>query len=411
MLQKLHSRVGSAVYFLMLLLMTMLTATTAWAQIPNVTYTVTGGTELIGNESCHRLLDGDIHTKWCEYCASTISVEFKSNLPFVPTGYILTTGDNNALHNYRNPQKWRLWGRLNESSEWDELAYVEKDQSMEDKNLTPYEFELNNPSHKLYEYFKLEVYDTRSYYPGFCQLSEFQFKGYVDLKMMNEAVVTGIQPIYDYNNGESIQVDYTVKDALGNTIDPSNYNAHFELYEDVAKEDAYTLVLVGKNDYYGTKRVPFRVMKQLKGTGTEANPYLISTTDDWNLFAQRVREGDTYQGKYVKLDGEVEVKTMAGSSEECSFQGTFDGYGNTMTLNLTATEDACAPFRYLKDAKIMNLNIAGIVKSAYSYAASLAAYGYGTCVINNCGSTAEISSTRSDSQKDYHGGFIAVYYP
>lgn len=387
---------------------------TVRAQIPDlITYTVTGGSSLIGDESCRKLLDGDIHTKWCEYCGykSTLWVEFKSSLPFVPTGYILTTGNDNALNNYRNPQKWRLKGRLNENSEWEELAWVEKDQSMEDKNLTPYEFELKNPYHKTYQYFKFEVYDVRSYYEDYLQLSEFQFKGYVDLKMMNEAMVTGVQPVYDYNNGEHIQVDYTVQDALGNTIDPSNYNAHFELYDDVAKEGEYRLVLAGKNDYFCMKNVPFRVIKQLSGSGTEASPYLISTSDDWNLFAERVREGDTYQGKYVKLNGNVDVTTMAGSSEVCSFQGTFDGGGNTINVNLMATEDACAPFRYLKDAKIMNLNFAGKVESSYSYAASLAAYGYGTCAITNCGSTAEISSTRTSIHKDYHGGFIAVYYP
>ena len=152
--------------------------------------------------------------------------------------------------------------------------------------------------------------------------------------------------------------------------------------------------------------------KQLNGLGTEGNPYVISSTDDWNLFAERVRLGDTYNGKFVKLNVDIDnVTTMAGSSEVCSFQGTFDGDGNTINVNLKATEDACAPFRYLKEAKVKNLNIEGLVESAYSYAASLVAYGYGTCSFTNCTSSVEIRSTCSNSHKDYHGGLIAVYYP
>lgn len=59
----------------------LLLAMTAWAQIPNVTYTVTAGSKMDGIESCEKLLDGDIHTKWCEACYfnSSIWVEFKSD--------------------------------------------------------------------------------------------------------------------------------------------------------------------------------------------------------------------------------------------------------------------------------------------------------------------------------------------
>ena len=207
-------------FFLSLLM--MCTVLSVCAQIFPTTYTVTGGSKRTGDESCAKLFDGDVHTKWCEYCSSTIYVEFESKWSFIPTGYILTTGDDNAVNNYRNPQRWRLYGRLSEYDEWTELAYVSKDESMEDKNLTPYEFSLNNPYHRPYWQFKLEIYDVRSFYPDYCQLSEFQFKGYM-LNDISSAIVEGIQPIYDYTGG-NIQLDYTVKDALGNTIDPFYYS-------------------------------------------------------------------------------------------------------------------------------------------------------------------------------------------
>ncbi len=395
----------------MLMVVALLAGLSAQAQIYETTYTVINGSSLSGGESCRKLLDGDIHTKWCEFCGtSPIYVEFCSRLPFVPTAYILTTGNDNTLNNYRNPKRWRLYGRLNENEDWTELAYMSKEESMDDKNFAPYEFSLNNPNHMVYQYFKFEVYDVRSYYADYCQLSEFQFKGYNYLDDMMDAVVD-IQPIYDYNNGETIPVDFTVKDGLGNTIDPSHYNVTYIPYGEVKVEGEYELRLTGKDGFTGAKYVTFRVMKQLTGAGTEDSPYLINSDADWELFAERVRLGDTYKGKYVKLASDIHVSTMAGSSELYSFQGTFDGDLHTMELNLTAAEDACAPFRYLKDAQVKDLNITGTVSSAYCYAASLAAYGYGTCVITNCGSMATITSTRSGRNKSFHGGFIAVYYP
>ena len=395
-------------FFLSLLM--MCTVLSVCAQIFQTTYTVTGGSKRTGDESCAKLFDGDVHTKWCEYCSSTIYVEFESKWSFIPTGYILTTGSDNAVNNYRNPQRWRLYGRLSEYDEWTELAYVSKDESMEDKNLTPYEFSLNNPYQRYYQYFKFEIYDVRSYYPDYCQLSEFQFKGYI-LNDISSAIVEGIQPIYDYTGG-NIQLDYTVKDALGNIIDPSYYSTSLIPAANVCAETPYRLTISAKElPYAGYKDVYFRVMRQLPGAGTQSSPYLIGSDADWDLFAGRVREGDTYAGKYVKLTSDIHVTTMAGSSEVKSFRGTFDGDNHTIELDLTATEDACAPFRYLKDAQILNLNITGNVTSGYRYAASLAAYGYGTCVITDCGSTATITSTRGSLSKDFHGGFIGVYYP
>ena len=395
-------------FFLSLLM--MCTVLSVCAQIFQTTYTVTGGSKRTGDESCAKLFDGDVHTKWCEYCASTIYVEFESKWSFIPTGYILTTGDDNAVNNYRNPQRWRLYGRLSEYDEWTELAYVSKDESMEDKNLTPYEFSLNNPNQRYYQYFKFEIYDVRSYYPDYCQLSEFQFKGYM-LNDISSAIVEGIQPIYDYTGG-NIQLDYTVKDVLGNTIDPFYYSTSLIPSANVCAETPYRLTVSAEElPYAGYKDVYFRVMRQLTGAGTQSSPYLIGSDADWDLFAGRVREGDTYAGKYVKLTSDIHVTTMAGSSEVKSFRGTFDGDNHTIELDLTATEDACAPFRYLKDAQILNLNITGNVTSGYRYAASLAAYGYGTCVITDCGSTATITSTRGSLSKDFHGGFIGVYYP
>ena len=79
------------------------------------------------------------------------------------------------------------------------------------------------------------------------------------------------------------------------------------------------------------------------GTGTEADPYQISSTADWNTLAANVNNGSqTYSGKYFILMADITVTetissgtpaTMVGTSDSNSFRGTFDGNGHTITLN------------------------------------------------------------------------------
>lgn len=209
--------------------------------------------------------------------------------------------------------------------------------------------------------------------------------------------------------GSVINVVYTVKDAHENVLTlGTDYTATFSPAV-VQNEGDYTLTLTGINSYNGTKTVDFKVLKQLNGEGTASSPYLISTSADWDIFANNVNEGNPYSGKFVKLNAnDVTVTTMVGTSEQNSFQGTFLGNNNTLTLNLTATGNGCAPFCTLKDATIKDLNIAGTVTTGYKYGASLAVHTYGTTTIENCISTAAITSTFTSSADGTHGGFVAL---
>ena len=62
-----------------------------------------------------------------------------------------------------------------------------------------------------------------------------------------------------------------------------------------------------------------------QGTGIEDNPFIISSTDDWNGFANFVNGDYTFSGQFVKLSSNISVSNMAGSNDAKSFQGTFDG--------------------------------------------------------------------------------------
>ncbi len=141
------------------------------------------------------------------------------------------------------------------------------------------------------------------------------------------------------------------------------------------------------------------------GSGTSsADPYLIASSDDWGTFAT---SDDEYSGKFFKLTADITVTTMRTKT----FSGTFDGGGNTLTFNYTATGNNAAPFAYITGATIKNLRVAGTINSGYKFAAGIVAISNGG-TITNCQSSVTINST-NDTGKDRdgtHGGLVADSY-
>ena len=220
--------------------------------------------------------------------------------------------------------------------------------------------------------------------------------------------VSGIESYYIYN-GSVIPVLPTVTCA-GNTL---TLNTDYTIASTPAPIQAtgnYTLTVTGINDYTGTDSKNFEVIQTFaNGDGSEANPYLIENADDWNLFAQYMTEGrSTFLSKFYKLTSDITVTTMAGNSPSNCFKGVFDGDSHTMTLNLTATTENCAPFKYLSSATIKNLNIAGTVTTSSKLGASIAAHTYNTTNIQNCTSSVIITSTFESLADGTHAGFVAV---
>jgi hypothetical protein len=156
---------------------------------------------------------------------------------------------------------------------------------------------------------------------------------------------------------------------------------------------------------------------QWNGTGTEADPYEIASTADWNTLADNVNNhNQTYSGEFFKLMADITVTetvtsgtptTMVGSSDSKSFQGTFDGNGHTITLdyNDTRSADFCAPFRYINGATIKYLHMAGtIYKTKGKNAGGLVGKAVGNNTIDNCRSSVDIHFNKDGDVSS--GGFI-----
>ena len=73
------------------------------------------------------------------------------------------------------------------------------------------------------------------------------------------------------------------------------------------------------------------------------NPVIITTNADWANFAAAVNGGTTFEGKTVKLAGDITVTTAAGCGGDKSFRGNFDGQNHTVTISqsFTADPDGC----------------------------------------------------------------------
>ena len=156
--------------------------------------------------------------------------------------------------------------------------------------------------------------------------------------------------------------------------------------------------------------------QSLWGAGTEADPYVISSVDDWNTFANS-NNADTYWGSnvYVRLGANIptdadiaaskSVTTMVGTSTSNCFQGTFDGFGHTLTVNLTHTgggDAFAAPFKFLNGATIKRLHTAGTITTNGKMCAGIVGDIKGSVTIQNCQSSVTINT--SVDGDGTHGG-------
>ena len=168
--------------------------------------------------------------------------------------------------------------------------------------------------------------------------------------------------------------------------------------QDYGMVKAYENGLLYDGKYYTAISIP--------GSGTEANPCLIGTADQWNDFTGYIANGYTFSGEFVKLAGNISISTMAGTDNANSFQGTFDGDGHTLTVNYNTSEPRTAPFRHVKNAVIRNLTVAGTITTSAQFAAGIVGESHGSLTLTGCRSSVAInSSVQGDGT---HGGLVST---
>ncbi len=99
----------------------------------------------------------------------------------------------------------------------------------------------------------------------------------------------------------------------------------------------------------------------LKGEGTEGNPYLINNLRELKLFRDKVNSGETYHKKTVKLAADIDLNneewTPIGNSTN-NFQGTFDGGEHTISnILITGYNSNAGLFGFTTNGEIKNLTV------------------------------------------------------
>ena len=142
----------------------------------------------------------------------------------------------------------------------------------------------------------------------------------------------------------------------------------------------------------------------------DGDTYTIHDAAGWDIFCEllAVNSKGFFTGKTVKLDADISVARMAGSSYH-DFTGTFDGQEHTLTVaygteSAPISEDKAAPFQNAENGCVIkNLHTAGTICTSKKFASGLIGTQYGTVRIENCRSSVVInSSTAGDGT---HGGF------
>ena len=137
------------------------------------------------------------------------------------------------------------------------------------------------------------------------------------------------------------------------------------------------------------------------GSGSKADPYVITTETGLNKLATNVNNGELYSGKYFKLGASITVTDWTPIGQKGSginkFAGTFDGNGQTVTINgiksdLDPAFDGYAGFfGAVKDATIKNLTVAGTING--SDVAGVVARLDGASKVINCINKANVTGT------------------
>ncbi len=119
----------------------------------------------------------------------------------------------------------------------------------------------------------------------------------------------------------------------------------------------------------GDFKLPAALSLDWTGSGTVADPYVITTSDQLRAFCQQVNGGNSYSGKHIALGADIDLGDAQfdpiGSAEH-PFSGHFDGRGHSLTnVTISLGEQPYGGIFGLADASsvIENLTTNGVTIS------------------------------------------------
>ena len=138
--------------------------------------------------------------------------------------------------------------------------------------------------------------------------------------------------------------------------------------------------------------------------------YQISSAADWEEFAALVNGGEVNACAVLTADIDLGMNsTMIGVADQQGkrYDGTFDGQGHSIKINLFPDAQDAGPFRYLGwRGIIQNLKVEGTITTASNFAAGIVGRGRG--IIRDCWIDVTIKSSKAGDAT--HGGVVGIGY-
>ena len=104
-----------------------------------------------------------------------------------------------------------------------------------------------------------------------------------------------------------------------------------------------------------------------QGSGNSTDPYLLTSSNEWENLAKQVAEGKNFQNQFFRLSADIDTKGIQVGSMEKPFCGTFDGDNHTLKFNVgdntgfNNAKDPTAPFGCLRGAIVRHVKTTGTV--------------------------------------------------
>lgn len=198
------------------------------------------------------------------------------------------------------------------------------------------------------------------------------------------------------------RVDYNL---IGDIVmsDNGSFTYRRSFYTDAAPADNnkyvsfknWSLYSAAANRWYGLQEyaqittdfdLVYPAPLSFKGTGTAADPYLISSVADWDEMAKACKGDINFFGKYLKLTADIDFDGKEISPIECSFAGTLDGDGHTLKNFIRTNSSNYQGFFYsiAPTGVIRNLTLDGKVTAenitVQTYVSGMVGYLYGSLI-------------------------------
>ncbi len=111
---------------------------------------------------------------------------------------------------------------------------------------------------------------------------------------------------------------------------------------------------------------------------------VLMDENDWEAFAKRVNGGAEKLNAVMMTDIDIQDSQQSVGTQNRYYSGTFNGFGNTLTVHYTGSGNHKAPFERVDNAVIKNLTVDGSVTSSSKFAGGLVGYVSNNVEIERC---------------------------